>query len=152
MTTDAGGAGQWRGAPGSLNVKQVLQPVTAMAWMVSADHPLRGMCGGEDAIPYSNRFEVGTPNEYRIEQTAQAMLPAGAVIAYQHGGGAGFGPPLARDPEAVKEDVLDEYVSIEAARSRYGVILKGSIEEYDLEVDHDATAALRRNMTMAAAA
>jgi N-methylhydantoinase B len=152
MTTDAGGAGQWRGAPGSLNVKQVLQPVTAMAWMVSADHPLRGMCGGEDAIPYSNRFEVGTPNEYRIEQTAQAMLPAGAVIAYQHGGGAGFGPPLARDPEAVKEDVLDEYVSIEAARSRYGVILKGSIEEYDLEVDHDATAALRRHMTMAAAA
>ncbi|TCU58134.1 N-methylhydantoinase B [Novosphingobium sp. PhB57] len=152
MTTDAGGAGQWRGAPGSLNVKQVLQPVTAMAWMVSADHPLRGMCGGEDAIPYSNRFEVGTPNEYRIEQTAQAMLPTGAVIAYQHGGGAGFGPPLARDPEAVKEDVLDEYVSIEAARSRYGVILKGSIEEYDLEVDHDATAALRRNMTMAAAA
>ena len=45
MTTDGGGAGQWRGSPGSLNVKQVLGPTMAMAWMVSADHPLRGMCG-----------------------------------------------------------------------------------------------------------
>ena len=152
MTTDGGGAGQWRGAPGSLNVKQVLQPTTAMAWMVSADHPLRGMCGGDDAIPYSNHFEVGTPNERKIEQTAQAMLPAGAVIAYQHGGGAGFGKALARDPEAVKEDVLDEYVSIDAARTKYGVVLNGTIEEYDLSVDHDATGALRRELTMAAAA
>ncbi|MEW9855234.1 hydantoinase B/oxoprolinase family protein [Novosphingobium sp. M1R2S20] len=152
MTTDGGGAGQWRGAPGSLNVKQVLQPATAMAWMVSAAHPLRGMCGGDDALPYSNHFEVGTSNERKIEHTAQAMLPAGAVIAYQHGGGAGFGRPLERDAEAVKEDVLDEYVSIEAARTKYGVVLTGSIEDYDLAVDLAATAALRREMTTAAAA
>jgi N-methylhydantoinase B len=146
MTTDGGGAGQWRGAPGSLNVKQVLGPTTAMAWMVSADHPLRGMCGGDDAIPYSNHFEVGSENERKIEHTAQAMLPAGAVIAYQHGGGAGFGPPLARDPEAVKEDVLDEYVSLAAARDKYGVVLTGSLENYDLAVDFEATARLREQM------
>ncbi|MDE2303126.1 MAG: hydantoinase B/oxoprolinase family protein [Sphingomonadales bacterium] len=146
MTTDGGGAGQWRGAPGSLNVKQVLKPTSAMAWMVSADHPLRGMGGGDDAIPYSNRFNVGTPQEYRIERTAQALLQAGAVIAYQHGGGAGFGPPLARDPEAVKEDVLDEYVSLAAARAKYGVVLTGSAQDYDLAVDHAATARLRAEM------
>ena len=143
MTTDGGGAGQWRGAPGSLNVKQVLKPTSAMAWMVSADHPLRGMCGGDDAIPYSNHFEVGSPNERKIERTAQDLLPDGAVIAYQHGGGAGFGQPLLRDPEAVKEDVLDEYVSPEAARAKYGVVLTGSLEDYTLAVDHEATKALR---------
>jgi N-methylhydantoinase B len=49
MTTDGGGAGQWRGQPGSLNVKKVLEPTMAMAWMVSAAHTLRGMCGGDDA-------------------------------------------------------------------------------------------------------
>lgn len=152
MTTDGGGAGQWRGAPGSLNVKQVLAPTMAMAWMVSADHPLRGMCGGDDAIPYSNRFLVGTPEEYKIERTAQAQLPPGAVIAYQHGGGAGFGPALARDPEAVKEDVLDEYVSLSAAREKYGVVLTGSLENYDLAVDAAATAALRARMRAARAA
>jgi N-methylhydantoinase B len=149
MTIDGGGAGQWRGSPGSLNVKQVLAPTMAMAWMVSADHPLRGICGGDDAIPYSNHFEVGTPAEYKIERTAQAHLPAGAVIAYQHGGGAGFGPALLRDPEAVKEDVLDEYVSPKAAREKYGVVLTGSLEDYDLAVDVAATEALRQEMRAA---
>ncbi|WP_310534247.1 hydantoinase B/oxoprolinase family protein [Novosphingobium sp.] len=146
MTTDGGGAGQWRGSPGSLNVKQVLGPTMAMAWMVSADHPLRGMCGGDDAIPYTNHFEWGSPGQYKIERTAQAQLPAEAVIAYQHGGGAGFGPALARDPETVKEDVLDEYVSLEGARARYGVVLTGSLEDYTIEVDHAATVALRAEM------
>lgn len=146
MTTDGGGAGQWRGAPGSLNVKQVLKPTSAVAWMVSAEHPLRGMCGGDDAIPYENHFEVGSENERKIEHTAQDMLPEGAVMAYQHGGGAGFGPPLLRDAEEVKEDVLDEYVSVEAAREKYGVVLTGSLEEYDLAVDVDATEQLRKSM------
>lgn len=152
MTTDYGGPGQWRGQPGSLNVKQVLEPTLAMAWMVSAAHPMRGMCGGDDASPYTNHFEVGTENEYKIDLAVQAQLPADAVIAYQHGGGAGFGPAWRRDPEAVKEDVLDEYVSTEAAREKYGVVLRGSLEDYDLEVDVEATEALREQMKAAQAA
>ena len=146
MTTDGGGAGQWRGAPGSLNVKKVLEPVSAMAWMVSAKHPLRGMCGGDDAIPYSNHFLVGTDKEYKIELVESTQLPTGAVMAYQHGGGAGFGLAIDRDADAVKEDVLDEYVSLAAAKDKYGVVLTGSLEEYDLEVDRAATEALRSTM------
>lgn len=152
MTTDGGGAGQWRGCPGSLNVKQVLRPTSAMAWMVSAAHPLRGLRGGDDAIPYTNRFEVGSENERAILHTAQDLLPEGAVIAYQHGGGAGFGLALRRDPEAVKEDVLDEYVSLEAARAKYGVVLTGRLADYSLAVDHAATEALRAEMASMAEA
>ncbi len=146
MTIDTGGAGQWRGQPGSRNVKQVLEPTMATAWMVSAAHPMRGMCGGEDASPYSNYFLVGTEDEYKIELAVQAQLPAGAVIAYQHGGGAGFGSALLRDPQAVLDDVLDEYVSVEAAREKYGVVLRGTLEQLDLEIDHDATGTLREQM------
>jgi N-methylhydantoinase B len=149
MTMDSGGAGQWRGQPGSLNVKRVMEPTTAMAWMVSAAHPIRGMCGGDDGSPYANRFEVGTDKEYKIDLVARAQLPAGAVIAYQHGGGAGFGSPLSRDPEAVKEDALDEKVSVDAARGKYGVVFTGTVENYDLEVDTAATASLRQSMSAA---
>lgn len=152
MTIDTGGAGQWRGQPGSLNVKKVLEPTTAMAWMVSADHPLSGMCGGEDAGPYSNFFEVGTPNEHKVGLSAHERLPAGAVIAYQHGGGAGFGLAVHRDPEAVRDDVLDEKISLKAAREKYGVILTGTLENYDLQVDVAATEALRQSMKTAKAA
>ena len=146
MTTDTGGAGRWRGQPGTLNVKKVLEPSMAVAWMVSMKHPLRGLRGGEDASPYANRFLVGTPEEYAIENSVRADLPAGAVIAYQYGGGAGFESPLLRDPEAVRQDVLDEYVSIEAARKRYGVVLTGSLEEWNVEVDAEATRRLRASL------
>jgi len=143
LATDTGGAGRWRGQPGTLNVKQVLEPVTAAAWMVSKKHPLRGLRGGEDAAPYGNRFLVGTPDEYEVEGAVQVQLPADAVMAYQYGGGAGFEDPLERAPEAVREDVLDEYVSPGAARSHYGVVLTGSVADCDVQVDETATATLR---------
>ena len=149
MTTDTGGAGRWRGQPGTRNVKQVLEPTTAVAWMVSKKHPLRGLRGGDDAGPYSNFFEVGSESEYEIENSVQAQLPADAVIAYQYGGGAGFEDALLRDPEAVREDVLDEYVSVEAARARYGVVLHGSVEAYDIELDVVATRRLREELRAA---
>jgi N-methylhydantoinase B len=152
MTIDSGGAGQWRGQPGSLNIKKVMEPTMAMAWMVSSEHPIRGMCSGEDGSAYSNHFEVGSPNERKIELSARANLPAGAIIAYQHGGGAGFGLPIMRDAEAVKEDVLDEKVSVGAARTKYGVVLTGKLEDYDLAVDTAATEALRKEMKAARAA
>ena len=146
MTPDTGGAGRWRGQPGTQNVKQVLAPVLAMAWMVSQKHPLRGLEGGDDAAPYGNRFLVGTPDEYEVVNAVQAQLPAGAITAYQYGGGAGFGPALERDPQQVLDDVLDEYVSVAAARERYGVVLTGSLERLDLAVDEPATKALRERM------
>jgi hypothetical protein len=45
--------------------------------------------------------------------------------------------------------VLDEYVSIEAARDRYGVVLTGSVEECDIAVDEAATIALRAKLAAA---
>ena len=146
LTPDTGGAGRWRGQPGTKNVKQVLAPFTAVTWMVSMRHPLRGLQGGDDAAPYSNTFLAGTPQAYTIENSAAAQLPAGAVLAYQYGGGAGFESPLLRDPAAVREDVLDEYVSLEAARERYGVALTGSVEAGDVAVDEAATHELRARL------
>jgi len=143
MTTDTGGAGQWRGQPGTLNVKQVLAPATGVSWMVSKKHPLRGLAGGDDGSPYSLIYEQGTPNAYEVENAIQAQLPEGAITAYQYGGGGGFGDPLLRDPAAVLEDVLDEYVSIQAARERYGVVLTGSLDEWNVAIDEAATRALR---------
>jgi N-methylhydantoinase B len=146
LTADTGGAGRWRGQPGSLNVKQVLEPFTAVAWMVSMRHPLRGLQGGDDAAPYCCRYRVGTPDEFRVENAINVQLPADTVTAYQYGGGGGFESPLERDPEAVRSDVLDEYVSIDGARKRYGVIVTGSPETCDVVIDVAATRALRARL------
>jgi N-methylhydantoinase B len=49
----------------------------------------------------------------------------------------------------VRDDVLDEYVSVDAARNEYGVVLTGSLEDYSLAVDRAATEKLRREMRAA---
>ncbi len=139
LVTDTAGPGRWRGQAGTCNVKQVCAAANTASWMVSQRHPLRGLRGGDDASPYSSRFLVGTADEYEVEGSVQAQLPAGAVIAYQYGGGAGFEDPLARDPAAVLEDVLDDLVSPDAALARYGVVLGGRAADLSLCVDDAAT-------------
>jgi N-methylhydantoinase B len=60
---------------------------------------------------------------------------------FQTGGGGGYGPPSERDPERVREDVIDGYVSKEQAVERYGVVVA---EDGDL--DREATTGRREAM------
>jgi N-methylhydantoinase B len=70
-------------------------------------------------------------------------MAAGQRLNYDYGGGGGWGNPLDRDPQAVLDDVLDEYVSTEGAARDYGVVLEGSLDDLTLAVDTEATNALR---------
>src|SRR6185503_7486165 len=55
------------------------------------------------------------------EHTANWVpMEAGDTIVYDYGGGGGWGDPLDRDPQAVLDDVLDEYVSLGGAERDYG--------------------------------
>ena len=55
--------------------------------------------------------------------------------------GGGFGDPLRREPARVRDDVLDGFATREQAAAAYGVVLVG--DGFDVEVDAEATAALR---------
>jgi N-methylhydantoinase B len=69
----------------------------------------------------------------------------GALLRYVNCAGGGWGDPLERDPEAVKRDVRDGYVTSEGAAHSYGVVVSGD-PEHDPEgiaVDLEATATLR---------
>jgi N-methylhydantoinase B len=59
-------------------------------------------------------------------------------LRVRSGGGGGFGRAIERDPAAVLSDVEAGYVSVEQARSAYGVVLRE-----DRSIDVTATAALR---------
>ena len=47
-----------------------------------------------------------------------------AVVSLDPPGGGGYGDPLERDPQLVLEDVINGYVTIKAARERYGVAVE----------------------------
>jgi N-methylhydantoinase B len=68
-------------------------------------------------------------------------VSANSDVIVRTGGGGGWGEPIERDPERVRWDVLEEFVSKEAARDLYGVVLKD-----DLSVDEGATLALRQSL------
>jgi N-methylhydantoinase B len=105
---------------------------------------MSGVAGGMDGSPNELITNVDTERAHKVECMANGVPHgAGEAFKYVYGGGGGWGDPLARDPERVREDVLDELVSLEAARRDYGVVLTGSLEALDLMVDTVATRRLR---------
>jgi N-methylhydantoinase B len=66
-------------------------------------------------------------------------------------GAGGWGDPLERDPEDVRDDVRDEYVSIEGAYEDYGVVIEGEprTDPEGLEIDYGATETRREEMRAA---
>ena len=63
-------------------------------------------------------------------------------MSVQTGGGGGYGIPLNRDPQVIALDVTREYVSREAARREYGVVL----DRETFAVDVEATKVLRSQL------
>ena len=65
----------------------------------------------------------------------------GDTISFVSAGGGGYGNPFERDPKAVEKDVQYEYVSIEKAKTDYGVV----IDPDSLKLDLAETQKLREN-------
>lgn len=66
---------------------------------------------------------------------------AGDVMAYYSPCGGGYGNPLERSAEQVREDVLDDFCSLEQAFEVYGVVL-----DEQVRLDIEATRARRQQL------
>ncbi|RJP14564.1 MAG: hydantoinase B/oxoprolinase family protein [Candidatus Abyssobacteria bacterium SURF_5] len=141
--TDSGGAGTWRGGLGTLLRMKALAPMFMHTYVIGTRYPMRGFNGGLDGSPNSIILREGSPAEIEIEATAfEEPLSAGHMVTAKLGGGGGWGDPLTRPPQAVLDDVLDEYVSLEAARRDYGV----AIDERQMRIDLEETGRLRQQL------
>ena len=148
--TDSGGPGEYRGGCGSLYRKQVLVPATVYTYVVGKKYPMPGIAGGRDGSPNKLMTKVGGKEPFEVGDLSQRIPhQPGECYEYHYGGGGGWGDPLRRPAGTVLDDVLDEYVSVEAARRDYGVVLTGSLEDFTLAVDVAATEALRAKMRAA---
>ena len=81
---------------------------------------------------------------YPFPPAGHATAP-GAILRYVNAGAGGWGDPFERDPEAVKRDVRDGYVTIEGAARDYGVVIAGNPDEdpEGLVLDLEATDRMR---------
>ena len=69
-------------------------------------------------------------------------IDAGDAFLIETAGGGGFWNPFEREPEKVLADVRSGYVSLEAARRDYGVVIHQQGRRFTL--DAPATAELRQ--------
>jgi N-methylhydantoinase B len=106
-----------------------------------------------DSIPVTGRLDPATHAPSRNgeyvwfgRQPLWRTSPL-ATLRYISNAGGGWGDPLERDPERVKRDVRDGYVTVEGAARDYGVVVSGDPEEDPerLAVDVEATERLRRS-------
>lgn len=145
LIQDSAGAGLHRGGLGAMREWEVLSD--EVTFNLRADrfkHASPGSLGALPARASSAVLNRGKPDERALpSKVAGLRLHAGDVLAWGLAGGGGRGDPFERDSEAVRLDVLRGYVSIEAARTLYGV----AIHPEDGSVDVEATAHLRGNKT-----
>jgi N-methylhydantoinase B len=104
--------------------------------------PAWGISGGRAGQCGRYGINVGTSGERLLpSKTPPQELNRGDRFLMQSAGGGGRGLPWLRPADRVLRDVLDGYVSREAARADYGVV----IDEND-GVDEDETRRERDRM------
>jgi N-methylhydantoinase B len=134
LRQDSGGAGEYRGGLGIQRDYTFTHPVGALSIIQKTKTDNWGLEGGK---PGARNAVVLRPGTDREESTGMMRenFDAGEGLSNRSGGGAGRGDPYDRDPEKVRQDVLDEYVSREAARQEYGVVIteNGEIDEEETE-------------------
>jgi N-methylhydantoinase B len=126
LVLDSGGPGKFRGGLGQEMVLSVRtsEPVVHSAMYDRTKFPALGFAGGKTGALGDFFLLDGT----RPHPKAQyRLLPENKVVLRLPGGG-GFFSPSERDPELVRQDVLNGYISRTAAREQYGVILQDGME------------------------
>lgn len=149
--SDSCGHGTRRGGFALVRELQVLTDVTMTIHGDREKFAPFGLAGGLNAGGSMLIVNKGTPRELNAGMYATGVeLKKGDTIYYSSSGGGGFGDPLKRDPQLVLEDVIDEWLSPEAARQYYGVVIDEiDAEACDWRINEAATAKLRAEMAKA---
>ena len=139
---DLSGAGKWRGGSGMLWEVENLGTDAPVA-TGSSDGDLTqppGVQGGANG-PLSKMYIRSGDKVTPVRTHRMIKVNTGEILGKVSGGGGGVGNPLERDPKAVLKDVINEFVTLKAARETYGVVINPD----SLTVDLKATRALRGN-------
>ena len=138
---DSAGAGQWRGGLGVETAFEIGSDNTQLVVFGDGDvEPAFGLLGGGEGSLNSISLQYPDGEERRpLSLDLISGVPAGVVYRQVAGGGGGYGCPQERPAELVAREVRDGVISVEAARSVYGVV----VDQGSWDVDKKATARLR---------
>ncbi|HZU90424.1 MAG TPA: hydantoinase B/oxoprolinase family protein [Stellaceae bacterium] len=123
LAADSGGAGRWRGGLGVRRVWRVLgHEAHAAVCCERTLSPPFGLAGGQAGGAMQVSLELPDGTTRRLNSKGAFRVPAEGRVVMVAPGSGGFGPPSARDPERLRQDLADGYVTPEAARREYGAL------------------------------
>jgi N-methylhydantoinase B len=124
LRRDSGGAGKHRGGLGiDMQIRNLVEGRWNFEQIRRSQCPPRGLWGGKPGGYGAYLLRPAGESEFREMRGAHVPVAPGAGAIVRTGGGGGWGDPLERDPELVRQDVIEELISPEAARADYGVVL-----------------------------
>ena len=143
LLADSGGVGKMKGGLGKREVFKVpddsyapMPPINLGIQSGRYIYPAEGLFGGKSGAKAQFLVNGVQGNSYGLTQ-----LKSGDVVTIDAPGGGGYGNPSEREPQIVLHDVIEGYVSIEEAKSEYGVV----IDPTTLEIDTEETDRLRKS-------
>jgi N-methylhydantoinase B len=142
LRVDSGGPGRQRGGLGADFVVEALAPLSLSTTIERAHcrpwglHEGREAAGNALGVRLNGIWNHELPNAKLLTQ----RLRTGDAFMLRSGGGGGFGDPMTREISLVAKDVVEGYVSAQAAASEYGVVVDLQAGKADLA----PTAELRR--------
>jgi N-methylhydantoinase B len=144
LLPDSGGAGRFRGGPASeVVLGPTRDPMTAHYFADGNVHQPKGVRGGKPGLASgASKLEVDGSRTPLPPIHGVEIQPGEWLVGIECGGG-GYGDPRARDPQRVRADVLEGWVSSEQARQVYGVVFDGTVEDGSLRVNEAATSRCR---------
>ena len=121
LRPDSGGAGENRGGLGQVMEIEVRsdRPYLFSGLYERCVHPAPGLHGGKPGAIGA----VTASNGEDVRPKISRMLPPDTIVTLDIPGGGGFGDPARRSRDAIRDDVLDGYVTAEAALRDYGTRL-----------------------------
>ena len=138
---DTGGAGTHRGGLSLVRDFRLLAEEATL--QIRADRTKYlpyGLHGGTAGGPSRNILNPdGEVRELPPKPTL--TIQRGDLFRHIAAGAGGWGNPFERDPQMVREDVLEEKVTLQSARDAYGVV----IDPETLQVDEAATRRMRED-------
>lgn len=120
IRTDSGGAGRFRGGNGIVRDIRFVAPGELLSVIKKTKSRPWALEGGQEPEPNTVTTFPGTDREATVS-TKRVPVQPGDLIRIESAGGGGHGDPLQRDPDAVRHDLAEGYISAEAARTVYGL-------------------------------
>lgn len=128
LRTDSGGAGKHRGGLGiDMRVRNLVDGKWNFEQTRRRKSPPWGLWGGKAGEFGDYLLRLPGETDFRSMAASHHPVPVQSEVIVRTGGGGGWGDPLGRDPEAVRHDVVEEFISRRSAHDDYGVVLNDDL-------------------------